>query len=114
MYFRPSLAKFEAALLPLVASGKDDDLNFALEVLSNYHGEPALHDTCKAIVEALPEDDKRLDKMEIILESTGTVTGEFGMVHAYQGKKEEVKGWLNRSAPKGSHIRRAIYSHTGP
>ena len=86
--------------MSLVASGTDDDLNFVLEVLSNYHGEPALHETCKAIIEALPDGDTRLDKLEIILESTGTVSGEFGMVHTYERKKEEVKGWLNDQRSK--------------
>jgi hypothetical protein len=59
-----------------------------------------LHEICKAIIEALPDGDQRLDKLEVILESTGTVSGEYGLVHAYQQKKEEVKGWLSDQRPK--------------
>jgi hypothetical protein len=86
---------FEAELLALVLSGNDSDINFVLSVLRNYQGESFLHAVCRELVEALPQSDSRLAEIEVILESTGTVTGEFGLVQAYQAKKEEVQSWLS-------------------
>jgi hypothetical protein len=53
-----------------------------------------LHEVCKAVVAVLPDDERRLNEVEIILQSTGVVTGEFGMVQVYQARKEEVADWL--------------------
>ena len=92
--------EFEAELIVLVRTGNEDDLNFVLSVLRSYRGGQFLHEVCKAIVEALPVGDKRLGQVEVILESTGVVSGRFGMVQAYQGKKEEVQGWLIDERPK--------------
>ena len=51
---------------------------------------------------ALDADDKRLGLVEIILDSTGVVSGEFGMRQAYQRKKEEVSSWLKDEREKVS------------
>ncbi len=98
--FPACAGEFEAELIALARSGNDDDLKFVIRVIRSYHGRRFLHEICKVIVEALPEDDRRLDEVEIILESTGTVAGRFGLVQAYQGKKEEVQHWLDDERPK--------------
>ena len=59
-----------------------------------------MHGLCTAIVDALPQGDRRLDEVEIILQSTGVVAGQFGFVEAYQRKKEEVSPWLTDERPK--------------
>ena len=59
-----------------------------------------MHDVCKEIVNAIPEDDIRLGEIEIVLESTGVISGQFGFVEAYQQKKEEVSPWLDDARPK--------------
>jgi hypothetical protein len=95
---------FGAALLNLVQTGDDTDLNFVLAVLRSYNGGTFLHEVCKALVEALPEGDERVGKVTIILESTGTVSGEFGMVHAYQRQKDEIQHWLSDTRAKVRHF----------
>ena len=92
--------EFEAALLALTRTGNDDDLNFVLKVLRSYDGEQFLNEVSKGVIEALPEEDKRLDEVEIILEATGVVSGRFGMVQAYQRKKEETNSWLTDARAK--------------
>ncbi|RXG85688.1 hypothetical protein [Bradyrhizobium zhanjiangense] len=69
------------------SDGDADDMTFLLEMLENYRGEAPLHIVAKAIVKMLPEDDKRLTSVEILLENTGVVTGEFGMVEAMRERK---------------------------
>lgn len=86
---------FEAELFALAQTGNDEDINFILSILRSYDGGTFLHQVCKALVEALPEGDKRINEVTIILESTGVVSGEFGMVQAYQRQKEEIRDWLS-------------------
>jgi hypothetical protein len=63
-------------------------------------GQPALHDVCKEVVDKLPENDSRLNEIEVILESTGVISGQFGFVEAYQRKKDEISPWLSDPRPK--------------
>jgi hypothetical protein len=48
----------------------------------------------------LPENDPRLNTLEICLSNTDPVWGEFGMVEAYRKKKEAISLWLEDSRPK--------------
>ena len=43
----------------------------------------------RRIVVRLPADDPRLMKVEISLQMTGVVSGEFGFVEAYTAKKRD-------------------------
>lgn len=52
------------------------------------------------IVEAVPDGDPVLGAVEVALISTGVVSGEFGMVEAYQRKKAEFQPWLSDSRPR--------------
>ncbi len=87
--------QFEAKLLDLVHAGEKQDIEFVLSVLRNYEGEPFLHGICRAIVAKLPEKDELLTTVEIVLESTGVVMGEFGFAQTYVRKMEEIKPWLS-------------------
>jgi ppGpp synthetase/RelA/SpoT-type nucleotidyltranferase len=91
---------FAARLREMAQHGTDEDLNFILAVMQNYHGEPATHALLQDIVDRLPEGDSRLGKVEISLRSTGGVVGEFGMVEAFKRKKEEVRPWLEDPRPR--------------
>ncbi|MFZ0479155.1 MAG: RelA/SpoT domain-containing protein [Terriglobales bacterium] len=82
-------------LQSLVQSGNREDIEFAVRVMSSYHGEAFLNETCMAAVRALPADDPLLSEIEVILQSTGVVSGEFGFVEAYTTKKQEMNSWLN-------------------
>jgi hypothetical protein len=64
-----------------------DDIGFVLKGLRKYQGQPATHDVVKELVVRLPADDPRLGNVEISLQMTGVVSGEFGFVEAYTAKK---------------------------
>jgi ppGpp synthetase/RelA/SpoT-type nucleotidyltranferase len=85
---------FARNLESYVMSGNRDDIDFVVQILSSYHGEVSLNETCKEVVRALAADDALLSDVEIVLQNTGVVSGEFGMVQAYQSKKQEMAGWL--------------------
>ena len=92
--------EIEAPLLSIVREATDDAIDFVRQILQTYQGEPFVHGLCKAIVDAMPQDDPRLDEVEIILQSTGVVAGQFGFVEAYQRKSEEASLWLTDERPK--------------
>jgi hypothetical protein len=93
-------AELEAKLISIVQKGTDEAINFVLAILRTYQGEIFLHSVCKEVVNGLRDDDRRLSEIEVILESTGGVSGQFGFVEAYQRKKDEVSSWLSDSRPK--------------
>ena len=87
---------FQNELIFMIQTKNVDDIDFVFAVLRNYEGQTFLHATCRKIIIALPEDDKtRLNEVEIVLESTGVVSGEFGMAEAYKRKKAEIEPWLS-------------------
>jgi hypothetical protein len=92
--------EIDAPLMSVVREGTDDAIDFILRILRTYKGEPFVHGLCKAIIDAVPQDDRRLGEVEIILQSTGVVSGQFGFVEAYQRKKEEVSSWLTDERSK--------------
>jgi hypothetical protein len=88
-------AEFETELLNVVRVGGNTNLEFALAVLRNYEGEPFIHKVCKEIIRLLPSDSSFRTEVAIAMESTGVVTGEFGMAEAYERKKDEMKDWVS-------------------
>jgi hypothetical protein len=95
--FSPGL---EQKLISVVQEGTDDAIEFVLQVLRAYQGQEFLHGVCKELVDHLPANDERLGEVEVILESTGVVAGQFGFVEAYQQTKGQVSSWFNDSRPK--------------
>lgn len=87
--------EFDSELLQLVREGNDSNLEFVLGVLRNYHGEPFVHPLCKEIVKAVDSDSPLLSEVAVALETTGVVSGEFGMAQAYDRKRREVLDWLS-------------------
>jgi len=85
---------FRRKLRSYVEADRRDDIEFVLRVMQSYHGQAFLKEICKAIVKVLPTDDSFLDEVEIILESTDVLSGEFGRVHALTAKKQEMADWL--------------------
>jgi len=86
--------EFEAELLRLVREGGETNLAFVVGILRSYHGEPFIHRICKEIVKAVPGDNPLRNEVAIALETTGVVSGEFGMAEAYERKRQEVLDWL--------------------
>jgi ppGpp synthetase/RelA/SpoT-type nucleotidyltranferase len=87
-------AAFRGVLGSYIESGNREDIEFVVQAMLSYHGEVSLNETCKLVVRALPADDALLSSVEIALQNTGVVSGEFGMVQAYQAKKAEMASWL--------------------
>ena len=93
-------ARLSAKFLAMLALASDEDIEFMLAVLANYRGEPATHDVLKALIERVPTDDPRIGRIELCLEATGVVSGEFGFVDAFRRKKAEIATWLTDGRPK--------------
>jgi hypothetical protein len=91
---------FEAVLQSLVSAGQRADIKMILALLPNYDGSATIHELCKAIVDYLEEDDKLRLNVAIALESTPVVSGEFGLVEAYEARKALVAEWLTDPRPK--------------
>jgi len=89
---------FEDSLTNRLLNSHDrTDIEFIVSVLQNYEGKIFTHNLCKNIVELLPIDDPLLDEIEMVLNSTGVVRGEFGFAEAYRRKKTEIDPWLEDS-----------------
>lgn len=86
--------EFESELLNILRGGGNANCEFVLAILRNYEGEPFIHKVCKEIVRLLPSDSEFRTELTIAMESTGVVSGEFGMAEAYERKKNEVKDWV--------------------
>jgi len=92
--FPQSTAAFESALLELIRSGQETDLEFVLGVMKNYHGEAFVRRLCKEVVRGVDADNPLLSSVAIALLTTGVVSGEFGLAEAYIRKKDELVDWL--------------------
>jgi hypothetical protein len=92
---------FSRKLLCYVQIGNRDDIEFAIGVMASFHGEVFLNSTCKEVVRVLPAGDPLIE-VEVILQSTGVVSGEFGFANAYARMKQEMADWLTDAA---SHVR---------
>jgi hypothetical protein len=68
---------FRQKLQSHAEAGKREDIEFVIRVMSSYHGESFLNDTCKAVVRALPAGDPLLADVEVVLHSTGVLAGAF-------------------------------------
>jgi hypothetical protein len=89
-----------AEFLVLAANGSDDDLGFIVQVLRAYQGQPTMHQVVKELIAKLPENDGRLELLEICLQSTGVVAGEYGLVEAYRARKGQIEEWRADDRPK--------------
>jgi len=89
-----------SSLNQIIARGSDEDYDFVIHLLENYHGEAPTHEIVKELIDRLLENDPRLNSFAICLSNTGIVSGEFGMVAAYRKKKEEIALWQNDNRPK--------------
>ena len=88
-----------SSLNQIIARGSDEDYDFVIHLLENYHGTQT-HEVVKELIDLLPENDPRLNRLDVCLSSIGGVWGEFGMVAAYREKKEEIALWLEDRRPK--------------
>lgn len=85
---------FQEALVRLVREGGDTELGFVADILRAYNGETFIHPVARELIKRLPPGSPLLTEVEIALQSTGVVSGEYGMAEAYERKRLEVLDWL--------------------
>lgn len=86
--------EFAVALAELVKAGGDTEADFSLAVLQNYPGKTSTYVVLKEIVSRFPHDDRKMSGVRISIDSTGVVSGEFGLADAWRAKKESLRHWL--------------------
>jgi hypothetical protein len=85
--------ELERLLLEYVATGRENDMEFAIGILRAYDGSPAILHVCKAIIKAVPERSRLWNEVGAAIEATGVVSGEFGMAEAYERKLTSLEPW---------------------
>lgn len=87
---------FEHPLYPLlcgqVETGRDG-IAFVLSVLRAYEGQPFLHPLLREIVALLPDGDEMRSIVEIVIDSSGVLVGEYGGVEAQETRRALVADW---------------------
>lgn len=68
-------------------------IDFVLSVLRAYEGEKFLHPLLRAIVGFLPAHDELLNIVDIVIDSSGVLVGEYGSVEAQEARKALVAEW---------------------
>lgn len=86
--------RVETALRPYASSADPIQRRFAAKILRSYDGEAFLHSLCMDIVAASTENDELLGEINVIINETGVVSGEFGFVEAYTAKRTAMEAWL--------------------
>lgn len=87
----PELA---AALAELVNAGGDTEADFSLAILQNYLGSTSTDGVLKEIVSRFPHDARKMGGVRININSTGVLSGEFGLAEAWRVRKESLTQWL--------------------
>jgi len=92
---------FTTALGGLVKTGGDREADFTLALLQNYLGSTSIDDVLKEIVAHFPQDDRKMNKVRILINSPseGARSGEFGLANAWRVKKESLTRWLTDELP---------------
>lgn len=85
---------FQASLIQLIRASREETLSFVSSVLRAYDGQSFIQRVAKELIKELPPDSKLLNEVSIALQSTGVVSGEYGMSEAYENKRLEVLEWL--------------------
>jgi hypothetical protein len=88
-----------AAIIDLIRGSLPSKIEYVICILRAYDGQSALRPICRELVMQLPHDDPLLVEVEVVLDATGMVSGEFGFVQAYQTKKREIEPWLEDPDP---------------
>ena len=86
-------AQLQAVLLKIVETGDAGDIDFVVAVVQAYGGGAPILEVCKAIVKVVPERSHAWNEIGAAIETTGGVSGEYGMVHAFKSKRDQITAW---------------------
>ncbi|MFP3549735.1 RelA/SpoT domain-containing protein [Paraburkholderia sp. SIMBA_049] len=78
----------------VIAEGTEDDLAFALAVLSAFEGKDVIYEHIRRIVAALGVDSPLVAKARYVLQESGVVSGEFGFADLHAHRKVLLEPWL--------------------
>ncbi|KRB11146.1 hypothetical protein [Lysobacter sp. Root690] len=81
-------------LLTYIRTGGTEDIEFAIAILRAYGGTAPILPLCKEIIKAVPEKSNAWKGIAASFQSTGVVSGEYGMVNAFEAKRVEISSWL--------------------
>lgn len=87
-------------LLLFSRTGHPTDVDFVIAVVRTYSGEASILDICREVIKVVPERSSAWNEVAAAIESTGVVTGEYGIVHAYESKRAEIAAWRNDEHPR--------------
>lgn len=80
-------------LLTFIKTGKPTDIDFVVAILRAYSGSVPILETCKEIVKIVPERSSTWNELAAVFGTTGVVSGEYGILCAYEAKREEITHW---------------------
>lgn len=86
--------EFATALAELVKAGGDAEADFSLAIFQNYLGSTSTDGVLKEIVSRFSRDDRKMGDVRISINSTGVISGEFGLAEAWRIRKESLTRWL--------------------
>jgi ppGpp synthetase/RelA/SpoT-type nucleotidyltranferase len=86
---------FGEGMKNLIANGNQEDLEFALSVLSAFDGRACIDDYVRDVIAALPLEHTLLVQAHCALLQSGVVYGEFGLSEQYAERKKRLEPWLN-------------------
>ena len=58
-----------------------------------------MHAVLMETIDKFPNDESRMNRVSICIDSTGVVSGELGLVQALQSRKELMEKWLRDKRP---------------
>lgn len=89
-----------ALLQDLIAGADPTDIDFALSVMRTFGGGSPILETAKSIVKVVPEQSPAWGELAAALETTGVVTGEYGMAEAFERKRQDMLIWSTDEDPR--------------
>lgn len=90
----------QAELLAFIKTENQTDIEFVIGVLRTFAGDVPILDISKEIIMLVPERSTAWDEVAAAIESTGVVSGEYGMLEAYQAKREQIAPWKVDENPR--------------
>jgi hypothetical protein len=92
--------ELEQLLLRMLEHADPSNIRFVLAILRTYEGSSSIQDVCRAIVKIVPERSRVWNEVAAAIETTGVVLGEFGIVQAYERKRQEITPWKEDANPR--------------
>lgn len=90
----------QAELLAFIKTGDQTDIEFVISVVRTFAGDVPILNICKEIIKVVPERSTAWGEVAAAIESTGVVSGEYGILDAYQAKREQIAPWKDDENPR--------------